>query len=400
MTIQELENSLTDQFKRVEEVAFKNQKKVVEAFRECRVSNSMFAGSTGYGYDDFGRDNLAKVFATIFGAEKALISPILTCGTHAISTALFGILRPNDVMLSISGKPYDTLTDTLFGKGNGSLEDYKIKFEKIELVNDDFDYKAIEKHLKKLKPKVVYIQRSRGYTERKALCIDQIENVCKFVKKISPKSWIMVDNCYGEFVEEKEPTEVGADVVMGSLIKNAGGGLAPTGGYIAGKSEAIDLIAKRFTCPSLGTEVGSYEIGYRMFFQGLFMAPHTVCQAMKGSLLISKLAEIKGYKAIPSTEENSSDIVRSIVFNDEAKLVSFVQTIQKYSPVDSFALPMPWDMPGYKDQVIMAAGTFVAGSSIELSCDSPIRPPYVAYFQGGLTYEHVKMVAEKLLSIL
>ena len=400
MTIQELENSLTNQFKRVEEVAFKNQKKVVEAFRECRVSNSMFAGSTGYGYDDFGRDNLAKVFATIFGAEKALISPILTCGTHAISTALFGILRPNDVMLSISGKPYDTLTDTLFGKGNGSLEDYKIKFEKIELVNDDFDYKAIEKHLKKLKPKVVYIQRSRGYTERKALCIDQIENVCKFVKKISPKSWIMVDNCYGEFVEEKEPTEVGADVVMGSLIKNAGGGLAPTGGYIAGKSEAIDLIAKRFTCPSLGTEVGSYEIGYRMFFQGLFMAPHTVCQAMKGSLLISKLAEIKGYKAIPSTEENSSDIVRSIVFNDEAKLVSFVQTIQKYSPVDSFALPMPWDMPGYKDQVIMAAGTFVAGSSIELSCDSPIRPPYVAYFQGGLTYEHVKMVAEKLLSIL
>ena len=400
MTIQELENSLTNQFKRVEEVAFKNQKKVVEAFRECRVSNSMFAGSTGYGYDDFGRDNLAKVFATIFGAEKALISPILTCGTHAISTALFGILRPNDVMLSISGKPYDTLTDTLFGKGNGSLEDYKIKFEKIELVNDDFDYKAIEKHLKKLKPKVVYVQRSRGYTERKALCIEQIENVCKFVKKISPKSWIMVDNCYGEFVEEKEPTEVGADVVMGSLIKNAGGGLAPTGGYIAGKSEAIDLIAKRFTCPSLGTEVGSYEIGYRMFFQGLFMAPHTVCQAMKGSLLISKLAEIKGYKAIPSTEENSSDIVRSIVFNDEAKLVSFVQTIQKYSPVDSFALPMPWDMPGYKDQVIMAAGTFVAGSSIELSCDSPIRPPYVAYFQGGLTYEHVKMVAEKLLSIL
>lgn len=400
MTIQELENSLTNQFKRVEEVAFKNQKKVVEAFRECRVSNSMFAGSTGYGYDDFGRDNLAKVFATIFGAEKALISPILTCGTHAISTALFGILRPNDVMLSISGKPYDTLTDTLFGKGNGSLEDYKIKFEKIELVNDDFDYKAIEKHLKKLKPKVVYVQRSRGYTERKALCIEQIENVCKFVKKISPKSWIMVDNCYGEFVEEKEPTEVGADVVMGSLIKNAGGGLAPTGGYIAGKSEAIDLIAKRFTCPSLGTEVGSYEIGYRMFFQGLFMAPHTVCQAMKGSLLISKLAEIKGYKAIPSTEENSSDIVRSIVFNDESKLVSFVQTIQKYSPVDSFALPMPWDMPGYKDQVIMAAGTFVAGSSIELSCDSPIRPPYVAYFQGGLTYEHVKMVAEKLLSIL
>lgn len=400
MKIEEVEASLASQFKKVEDVAFFNQKKVIEAFRECRISNSMFSGSTGYGYDDFGRENLAKVFAKVFGAEKALISPIITCGTHAISIALFGLLRPGDVLFSISGKPYDTLTDTLFGKGNGSLEDYKVRFESIELKNDDFDFELMQKKLKKLKPKVVYIQRSKGYSSRKALFISQIKQACEFVKRLSPKSYILVDNCYGEFVEKLEPTEVGADVIMGSLIKNAGGGLAPTGGYIAGKAEAIDLIAKRFTCPSLATEVGSYEQGYRLFFQGLFMAPHTVCQAQKGSLLIGKVMEEKGYKAIPSTSEESSDIVRSIVFNSEEKLVKFVQTIQKYSPIDSFAVPMPWDMPGYNDQVIMAAGTFVAGSSIELSCDGPIRKPYIAYFQGGLTYEHVKMIAENLLKII
>lgn len=400
MTINEIEKSLEKQFSVADDVAFFNQKKVIEAFRECRISNTMFSASTGYGYDDQGRDNLARVFAKIFKAQSALISPIITCGTHAISMALFGLLRPGDVMLSISGMPYDTLTDTLFGKGNGSLEDFKVRFEKIDLVSDEFDFDQMQKKLKKLKPKVVYIQRSKGYTSRKALSIDQIEKACAFVKKICPKSCILVDNCYGEFVEKKEPIEVGADVVMGSLIKNAGGGIAPTGGYIAGKAEAIDLIAKRFTCPSLGTEVGSYESTYRTFFQGLFMAPHTVAQAVKGSLLIGKVMEEKGYKAIPSTCESSSDIVRSIVFGDQEKLVKFVQTIQKYSPIDSFAVPMPWDMPGYNDQVIMAAGTFVSGSSIELSCDGPIRPPYVAYFQGGLTYEHVKMVAEKLLEII
>lgn len=400
MTIKEIEKTLVNQFNSAEDIAFFNQKKVINAFRDCRISNSMFAGSTGYGYDDLGRDNLSRLFAKVFGGEKALISPIITCGTHAISIALFGLLRPKDVLLSISGMPYDTLTDSLFGKGNGSLEDYDVRFEKIELKNDDFDYEQINKKIKKIKPKVVYIQRSKGYTSRKALSIEKIKTVCAFVKERFPKCFILVDNCYGEFVETKEPCEVGADVVMGSLIKNAGGGLAPTGGYIVGKSDAIDIISKRFTCPSLGTEVGSYENSYRMFYQGLFMAPHTVCQAVKGSLLIGKVMELKGYTAIPSTDEENSDIVRSIVFNDEKKLVAFVQTIQKYSPVDSFALPMPWDMPGYNDQVIMAAGTFVAGSSIELSCDGPIRAPYVAYFQGGLTYEHIKMVAEKILEIL
>ena len=397
MTINEIENQLSNKFKDIDEIAFFNQKKVVEAFRECRISNSMFSCSTGYGYDDQGRDNLARLFAKIFGTERALISPIITCGTHAISIALYGLLRPGDTMLSITGKPYDTLTDTLYGKGNGSLEDFKIKVEQLDLLNNEIDYANLQKKLKKLKPKVIYLQRSKGYSSRKALSISQIERACAYVKTICPKCWILVDNCYGEFVEKLEPTQVGADVVMGSLIKNAGGGLAPTGGYIAGKTEAIDLIAKRFTCPSLSTEVGSYENTYRSFFQGLFMAPHTVAQAMKGSLLIGKIMEEKGFKALPSTDEQNSDIVRSIIFNDKEKLIKFVQIVQKYSPVDSFAVPFPWDMPGYNDQVIMAAGTFVAGSSIELSCDGPIRPPYIAYFQGGLTYEHVKMVAEKLI---
>ncbi len=397
MTINEIENQLSNKFKDIDEIAFFNQKKVVEAFRECRISNSMFSCSTGYGYDDQGRDNLARLFAKIFGTERALISPIITCGTHAISIALYGLLRPGDTMLSITGKPYDTLTDTLYGKGNGSLEDFKIKVEQLDLLNNEIDYANLQKKLKKLKPKVIYLQRSKGYSSRKALSISQIERACAYVKTICPKCWILVDNCYGEFVEKLEPTQVGADVVMGSLIKNAGGGLAPTGGYIAGKTEAVDLIAKRFTCPSLSTEVGSYENTYRSFFQGLFMAPHTVAQAMKGSLLIGKIMEEKGFKALPSTDEQNSDIVRSIIFNDKEKLIKFVQIVQKYSPVDSFAVPFPWDMPGYNDQVIMAAGTFVAGSSIELSCDGPIRPPYIAYFQGGLTYEHVKMVAEKLI---
>lgn len=397
MTINEIENQLSNKFKDIDEIAFFNQKKVVEAFRECRISNSMFSCSTGYGYDDQGRDNLARLFAKIFGTERALISPIITCGTHAISIALYGLLRPGDTMLSITGKPYDTLTDTLYGKGNGSLEDFKIKVEQLDLLNNEIDYANLQKKLKKLKPKVIYLQRSKGYSSRKALSISQIERTCAYVKTICPKCWILVDNCYGEFVEKLEPTQVGADVVMGSLIKNAGGGLAPTGGYIAGKTEAVDLIAKRFTCPSLSTEVGSYENTYRSFFQGLFMAPHAVAQAMKGSLLIGKIMEEKGFKALPSTDEQNSDIVRSIIFNDKEKLIKFVQIVQKYSPVDSFAVPFPWDMPGYNDQVIMAAGTFVAGSSIELSCDGPIRPPYIAYFQGGLTYEHVKMVAEKLI---
>ena len=266
----------------------------------------------------------------------------------------------------------------------------------MNLLGDDFDYQAIKKRLKKLKPKVVFIQRSRGYTSRKALDVAQIGKACETVKNLCPNCFIIVDNCYGEFVEKTEPTQHGADVIVGSLIKNAGGGLAPTGGYIVGTQKAIDLIAKRFTCPSLGMEVGSFEAGYRIFYQGLFMAPHIVAQALKGSLLIGKVMQEKGYQTLPEIDQPTSDIIRSIVIGNQEGLIKFVQTIQKFSPVDCFVTPMPWDMPGYDDQVIMAAGTFVGGASIEMSCDSPIRPPYIAYFQGALTYEHAKVVAEQL----
>ena len=396
MNVKEVENSLREQFDRIDEIALYNQKKVLDAFREVRVSNSMFAGTTGYGYDDKGRDSLAELYANVFGTESAIVSPLLTCGTHTISTALFGLLRPGDTLLSISGDLYDTLEDTLLGKDNGSLEDFGVKYDKIELAGDDFDYDKIAKKVKKLKPKIAFIQRSRGYSTRKALTVDEIGKAAKFVKNISPNTYVVVDNCYGEFVEKNEPTNVGADVIVGSLIKNAGGGLASTGGYIAGCKKAIDLIAKRFTCPSLGTEVGSFEAGYRIFYQGLFMAPHVVASAIKGSLVIGKVMENKGYKSIPATNETSSDIIRSIVIGEEEGLIKFVQTIQKFSPIDSFATPLPWDMPGYADKVIMAAGTFVGGASIEMSCDSPIRAPYVAYFQGALTYEHALIVAQEI----
>ncbi len=396
MTINEIEQSLTDQFRQIDEIAFINQKKVIEAFRKNKVSSNMFAGTTGYGYDDKGRDTLCQLYADVFGAEAGIVSPLLTCGTHTISTALFGLLRPGDYLLSITGDLYDTLEETLLGKDNGSLQDFGVKYDKIDLLGEDFDFAAVQKRVKKLKPKVVFIQRSRGYSSRKALSVEQIGKACEFVKKISPKSFLVVDNCYGEFVEIDEPTNHGADVIVGSLIKNAGGGLASTGGYIVGCKKAIDLIAKRFTCPSLGMEVGSFEAGYRIFFQGLFMAPHVVAQAMKGALLIGKVMEEKGYKTLPSSQEKSSDIIKSIVIGNSEQLIKFVQTVQKFSPIDSFVTPLPWDMPGYDDQVIMAAGTFVGGASIEMSCDSPIRPPYIAYFQGALTYEHAKAVAEEL----
>lgn len=393
------EKELEEKFKRLDEIALFNQKKVLKAFQEHRIAPQHFAGTTGYGYDDIGRDTLRKVYSTVFNTEDAIVSPLITCGSHAISTVLYGLLRPNDVLLSISGNLYDTLHDTLFGKGTGSLEDFGISYRQIEMKGDDFDNDLIVKTIKEIKPKVIFVQRSRGYSSRKALSTAQMESIFKLIRKQYKEGYIVVDNCYGEFVETTEPTDVGADVIVGSLIKNPGGGLAPTGGYIAGTSKAIDLISKRFTSPSLGLEVGSFEMGYRLFYQGLFMAPHTVKEAIKGAYLIGKLMEKKGYKVIPSSDENAYDIIKSIVFNTDDELVTFVQNIQKFSPVDSYVTPMPWDMPGYEDKVIMAAGTFVGGASIELSCDSPIKKPYIGYFQGGLTYEHIKIVAEQLNNI-
>ena len=399
MELKDCEEKLQKQFDIVDDIAFFNQKKVLDAFVKNKVTSQCFAGTTGYGYDDVGRDTLAKVYADVFGGESAIVSPLITCGSHAITIVLFGLLRPNDILLSATGNLYDTLSDTLLGKNNGSLENFGVKYMQVDMAGNNIDEALLVKKVKKLKPKVVFFQRSRGYSERKALSVDDMEGVFEKIKQVSPKSFIVVDNCYGEFVEKKEPLQVGADVIVGSLIKNPGGGLAPTGGYIVGKKEAIDKIATRFTSPSLLCEVGSFEQGYRLFYQGLFMAPHTVAQAIKGAYLVGQVMEEKGYKVIPASDERAYDIIKSVVFNTEDELVKFVQTVQTISPVDSFVLPLPWDMPGYEDQVIMAAGTFVGGASIELSCDSPIKKPYIAYFQGGLTYEHVKVFAQKLLEL-
>ncbi len=398
--LKETEKKLQPQFERIEQIAFKNQKKVLQAFIDMRVSSQCFAGTTGYGYDDVGRDTLAKVYAKVFGGEKAIVSPILTCGTHAITTVLYGLLRAGDTMLSVTGLPYDTLHETLFGKGNSSLEDYGVKYKQIDL-NEDSTFKLDEIYsaIKEINPKVVYLQRSRGYSSRKALSPYDMKELFDNVKKLSKDCFIVVDNCYGEFVDDIEPTDVGADVIVGSLIKNPGGGLAPTGGYIVGSEKAIYLISTRYTNPSLKLEVGSFEMGYRLFYQGLFLAPHTVAQALKGTALVGQIMQDKGYKVIPSNQEKPEDIVKSVVFNTAEELIKFVQTVQTVSPIDGYVLPLAWDMPGYQDKVIMAAGTFVGGSSIELSCDSPIRAPYIAYFQGGLTYEHVKAFAEKLIEI-
>lgn len=399
MTISECEKKLEGKFRELEEISFYNQKKVLKAFQEHKISSQHFAGTTGYGYDDIGRDTLRKVYSSVFGAEDAIVSPLITCGSHAISTVLFGLLRPGDTLLSISGSLYDTLQDTIYGKGNGSLEDLGIKYEQIEMQDNEFDIPKILARIKEVRPKVIFVQRSRGYSPRKALSCEKMREVFSAIREEYKDGFIAVDNCYGEFVEKYEPTEVGADVIVGSLIKNPGGGLAPTGGYIAGTQRAIDLISKRYTSPSLGLEVGSFEMGYRLFYQGLFLAPHVVKEALKGAYLIGKVMEEKGYKVIPASDESSYDIIKSVVFNTEDELVKFVQNIQKFSPVDSYVLPMPWDMPGYEDKVIMSAGTFVGGASIELSCDSPIKKPYIAYFQGGLTYEHIKIVAEELIKL-
>ncbi len=395
--IEQIEERLAPTFKEIEKVAFFNQKKVLKAFQEIGVTTSHFVGTSGYGYTDKGRDDFARVMAKVFGAEDALCSPHLTCGTHTIATALYGLLRPNDTMLSITGELYDTLHDTLFGQDNGSLESLGVKIKFIDLKNNEFDEKAILDFIKKNKVRVVFVQKSRGYSSRKAISVDKMKPIFEKIKALSPSSFIVVDNCYGEFVETKEPTEVGADVCVGSFIKNVGGSLAPTGGYIVGTKEAISKIENRFTCPSLGRETGSYEPGYRLFYQGLFLAPHVVSQALKGGCLIGEVMKSKGFKIIPETNEKCFDIIRSVVFENEEQLIDFVRLIQKLSPVDSSFVPTPYPMAGYTTNVIMAAGTFVEGASLELSCDSPIKKPYIAYFQGGITYEQLKILALELM---
>lgn len=402
--IDDCEQNLSQKFKEVNEIALFNQKKVLEAFRKNNISQRHFIPTTGYGYDDEGRLALSKIFSEIFHTENAIVSPLIASGTAALSAALFGILRPEDYLYSISGKPYDTLSEVISGTSNGSLKDFKINYLetdiKIENENIDFDYKEIEKNLKKHFIKLVFIGRSRGYEWREAVSLKLIENAVKFIKSISPETIIMVDNCYGEFVETKEPSDCGVDLIVGSLNKNPGGGLAPTGGYIAGKDNLIKLVAGRITAPSIGMEVGSYAFGYTQILQGLFIAPHVVSGAIKSALLFGEVFEKLGYETLPKKNCQDFDMIRSIKLNDEKLLIDFCKTVQKFSPIDSNLSPEPWDMPGYSDKVIMAAGTFIQGASIELSADAPVREPYIVHIQGALTYEHAKIVIEEILKNL
>ena len=392
--IENVKDQLKPQFAECDDIALYNQNKVLEAFRKNKIALRHFNATTGYGYDDAGRDTLNRLFADTFGTEDALVSPYFTTGTHTISTALFGLLRPGDTLLSISGAPYDTLIDVISGNNIGSLKDFGVDYRQVNLTeNGKFDNIKIKDSLQS-PHSVIYIQRSRGYSFRNAFTVEDIENIIKFVRSFSSAP-IIVDNCYGEFTQKKEPTEVGADLIMGSLIKNPGGGLAPTGGYIAGKADLIKQIAFRMTAPGVGSEVGSYAFGYRLFYQGFFMAPHITLQAVKSALTFSKVFRTLGYNAMPFDNTVMSDIICSIKFDSKEQLVSFIQSVQYVSPIDSFVTPYPWDMPGYADQVIMAAGAFVQGSSIELSADSPIKEPYVAYLQGGLTYEHALIAIKK-----
>lgn len=379
-------------FKEIEKTSLKNSIKVLKAFQINEISEMHFGSTTGYGYSDIGRDAIEKVFAQIFKAEDSLVRSQFISGTHALTITLFGLLRPGDTLLSITGKPYDTLDEVIGIKENpSSLKSYNINFEKIDLIDSEFDYKKIEEKLKEKKIKVIEIQRSKGYSTRKSITIEKLEKIIKFIKNIDKEVIIMIDNCYCEFVDEKEPIEIGADIVVGSLIKNLGGGLAPNGAYVVGKKELIKLIAERLTVPGEGKEVGPTLGINKYILQGLFMSPSVVKESLKIAVFASKILEELGYNVEPKFDEKRADIVQNIIFNDEEKLIKYCQGIQQASPIDSNSIPMPWDMPGYTDRVIMAAGTFTQGSSIELSCDGPIRPPYIAFMQGGLTYEYGKL---------
>lgn len=396
-----VEKDLAPIFKEVKEIEEYNSLKVLSAFQKYNLSEMHFNGTTGYGYGDIGRDTIESIFADVFKAEDSLVRTQFISGTHAISTLLFGILRPNDTLISISGKPYDTLDEVIgIVENKSSLQSYGVKYEQIELINDDFNYKAIEERVKNGNIKLIEIQRSRGYSTRKTIDLEKVEKVIKLIKEIDKNVIIMIDNCYCEFVTKKEPIEVGADVVVGSLIKNLGGGIAPNGGYIAGRKDIVELAAERLTAPGLGKEVGPSLGINKQILQGLFFAPQVVASSLKTAIFASKMLEELGYNVEPKFNDKRADIVQTIEFNDREKLIRFCQGIQAASPVDSNSIPMPWDMPGYTDQVIMAAGAFTQGSSIELSCDGPIRPPYIAFLQGGLTYGYGKLGILKAISRL
>lgn len=387
---------IKSEFDRYDAIREYNQLKVLNAFQEERISDSHFTNSTGYGYGDIGRDSLDKVYARIFKTESALVRPHFVNGTHAIGAALFGNLRTGDTMLSICGTPYDTLHNIIGiskEKNIGSLMEYGVNYKKIDLnAKGEFDFQIIEKVLKEDESiKLVHIQRSTGYGWRKALTIEEIKNVIDFIKVIRKDVICFIDNCYGEFIDIKEPTEVGADLAAGSLIKNIGGGIAPTGGYVVGKEEYVTQASYRLTIPGIGGECGSTFGVMRSLYQGLFLAPHVSIEALKGAVFCARLMELAGFEVLPKFDDSRSDIIQAIKFNDKDKLIKFCKGIQKGSPIDSFVECEPWDMPGYEDQVIMAAGAFIQGASIELSADAPIREPFIAYLQGGLTFDHAKI---------
>lgn len=376
-------------FERVEEIAEKNTLKVLNTLRKHKIAEHHFHTTSGYAYSDAGREKLELVWADICGAEKALVRTQFVSGTHALASVLFGILRPGDELLSITGTPYDTM-QTVIGyheESAGSLKEFGISYNEVPMKNDKVDLEAVKKAIHS-NTKMVLIQRSRGYSLRAPLTIDDIEKICTFVKSIKHDCICFVDNCYGEFVDISEPTAVGADIMAGSLIKNPGGGIAPTGGYVAGKAELVDLVSYRLTAPGIGSELGASLVDNRLLFQGLFLAPHVVAQAIKGAIFAAEFFTKLGYYTLPETSAIRSDIIQAIQLNNKEKMIAFCQGLQRFSPVDAHVSPEPWDMPGYSDQVIMAAGTFVQGASIELSADGPMRAPYIVYLQGGLTFEH------------
>ena len=400
---EEVEQEIQPIFKNIEKIEEIDSLKVLSAFQECGLSEMHLHSSTGYGIDEIGRNKIEEIYAKIFNAEDALVRAQLISGTHALAVTLFGILRPGDTMLSISGAPYDTL-QTAIGiskeESKSSLKAFGVKYEQIELVNDDFDIKTIEERVAKNDIKLIEIQRSKGYSTRKSLTIDKIEKAIRAIRKVNKDVIIMVDNCYGEFVEEREPTEVGADIVVGSLMKNLGAGIATSGAYIAGKKDLIELCAERLTAPGVGKEIGPSLNQNTAFIKGLFFAPSVVASSVKTAVFASKILERLGYKVSPKFDEPRADIVQTIELGNAEKLIKFCQGIQMGSPIDSYVVPEPSDMGGYDDKVIMAAGTFTEGSTIELSCDGPIREPYIAYMQGGLTYEYGKLGILKALSAL
>lgn len=397
------QSSLRAQFDAIDAVAEANAQKVLAAFQEYRVADGDFAGTTGYGYDDQGRDKLERIYARIFGTEDALVRTTFVNGTHAISCALYGALKPGDVLLSAVGAPYDTLLGVIgvVNKGHGSLMDYGVTYRQVDPVDDKPDYAGLAAAAASPDVKVVLIQRSKGYSTRASLSVDEIGKLCQIVREVNPTAYILVDNCYGEFVEEREPTDVGADLVVGSLIKNPGGGIAPTGGYIAGKRELVEGAAMRLTCPGIGKECGSTLGQNRLLYQGLFLAPHTVAQAVKTAVFAARMMELLGYAVEPSSDAVRHDIIQMIHLQKPEAVKKFCRGIQSGAPVDSYVTPEPWDMPGYDCPVIMAAGAFIQGASIELSADAPMRPPYTVYLQGGLTYESgkagVMLAVEELL---